>query len=175
MGEALRATLHEIAARPMAYVAELLHFVVLVGAIGLVARRPLTKRLTARRERIIAELTEAERNEHESVAFSDEARAVVTRAEAEARRIVEAAHAEAEREREAGTARAQPEAEHALQVAREAVEREKARVAAETSGRLVTLTTEITRRYLDEFLTEDERRAMTEKVVLESLEEMGRR
>ena len=174
MGEALRAALHEIAARPMAYVAEVLQFIVLVGAIGLIARRPLTKRLAARRERITAELIEAEGDEHQCIALSDEALAVVSRAEEEARGIVVAARAEAEKEREAGTARAQAEAEQALLVAREAVEHEKARVIAESSARLVTLTTEIARRYLDEFLTEDERRSMTEKVVLETLEEMGR-
>ena len=174
MGEALRAALHEVAARPMPYLAEVVHFLVLVGVIGLVAHRPLAKRLAKRRERIAAELAEAERNERECVALGDEARGAEPRAKEDARGIVAAARTQADEERAAGTTRAQAEAEQAIRLAHEAVEREKTKVSAEASERLVALTAEIARRYLDEFLSEDERRAMTERAILESLEEMER-
>jgi F-type H+-transporting ATPase subunit b len=172
--EALRAALREVTARPMSYLAEVVQFLVLAGAIGWAARRPVARRLAARRERIAAELAEAERAEQEFVAMGDEARAAIAKAEEDAPGIVTAARERAEKELATGIALAEAEAEQAIRLACEAVEREKARVAAEASGRLLKLTTEIARRYLDEFLSEGERRSMTERVILESLEEMER-
>ncbi|HUM12736.1 MAG TPA: hypothetical protein VLT82_17440 [Myxococcaceae bacterium] len=174
MGEALRAALHEVTARPLPYLAEVVQFLILVGVIGWAAHRPVAKRLAARREKIAAELAEAERDERAFVLLGEEARAAVAKAEEEAPGILAAARAEAAKERAAGIARAQAEAEEGIRLAGEAVEREKAKVAAEASERLLTLTTEIARRYLDEFLSEDERRSMTEKAILESLEGLER-
>jgi F0F1-type ATP synthase membrane subunit b/b' len=174
MEEALRAALRQVTASPMPFLAEVVQFLVLAGVIGWTARRVVGKRLAARRERIASELAEAELAERECVAMGDEARAAISRAEEEAPGIVAAAREQAERERAAGIAQAEAEAEQAIRLARETVEREKAKVAADAAERLVKLTAETARRYLDEFLSEGERRSMTEKAILDSLEEMER-
>jgi hypothetical protein len=54
------------------------------------------------------------------------------------------------------------------------VESEKERVRREASGRLLQLTTEAARRYLDEMLTETERRTVSQQAILASLQEMER-
>jgi len=56
--------------------------------------------------------------------------------------------------------------------ARQAVETEQGRVAGDLSEQLVTLITLVTRRYIEESLTESERRAVTQKLILASLNEM---
>ena len=174
MEEALRAALRQVTERPVPFLAEVVQFLVLAGLIGLTARRWIGKRLAGRRERIATELAEAELAESECVTMGDEARAAIASAEEEAPGIIVAAREQAERERKAWIAQAEAEADQAIRLARETVEREKAKVAAEASERLVKLTTETARRYLDEFLSEGERRSMTEKVILDSLEEMER-
>ncbi len=172
MLEALRATLGEITARPLPFLAEVAHFLVLAIVIGWVARRPVAKRLAARRERIGAALAEAEQAERAGAALGEEAAAAVASAERAAPALVAAAREQAEKERAEGLVQAEAEAAEALRLARETVEREKAKVEADAVERLVALTTEIARRYLDEFLGEGERRAITEQAILESLERL---
>lgn len=174
MGELFQEALREIAARPAGFGAEVVHFLLLAGAVAWLARRVLGKRLSGRKARIAAELAEAERAEREAATLRGEAEAVMVRAEKEAHGLVESARAQAEKERGAAVGEARADAERTVQQARESVEREKAKVVQETSGRLVRLTTETARRYLDEMLTESERRAITEKAILESLAEMER-
>jgi F0F1-type ATP synthase membrane subunit b/b' len=66
------------------------------------------------------------------------------------------------------------EAEEILAQARQTVEREKERFSRETGARLVQLTAETVLRYIDEMLTESERRALTQKAILASLGQMER-
>lgn len=172
MEESFQEVLREITARPVPFAAEVVQSLLLLGVIGWAGRRSVAKRLADRRARIAAELADAERAERESAVMRDEARAVVERAEREAPGIVRAAEELAEKERETESARTAAEAEQTIQQARQAVERDKQRVVQDASERLIRLTTLTARRYLDEMLTEGERRVLTEKVILESLEEM---
>ncbi len=174
MGAALHEALREIAARPASYAAEVIQFVLLVAVVAWAARRPLAARLARRRERIAAELAGAAESEREAEAMRAEAEGVVPRAEAEARTLVETARAGAEREREAADAEARAEAERVLAHARQSVDAEHQRLLRETSDRLVRLTSEVARRYLEELLTDVERRAVTEKAILDSLRRMER-
>jgi F0F1-type ATP synthase membrane subunit b/b' len=146
----------------------------LVALLSWAVRRLAGKRLERRRAGIAAALAEADRFEREVEDVAAEARAVVVRAAEEGPRIIQAAQEAAEREREAALAAVEAEAARVVRQAREAVLREKASVRQEASERLVRLTTETARRYLDEILTDAERRAMTEKVIAETLEEMER-
>jgi hypothetical protein len=64
------------------------------------------------------------------------------------------------------------EAEAILLQARQAGETEQSRVTSDASEQLVTLITLVTRRYIEEALTESERRAVTQKLILASLNEL---
>ncbi len=77
-------------------------------------------------------------------------------------------------EREAAGAAADAEAERVLAQARQTVEAERGRMLREAAERLVRLTSEVARRYLAEMLTEAERRAATEKAILDGLRRMER-
>jgi ATP synthase F0 subunit b len=174
IGGPLQEILREIAARPLPFAAEVVQFLLLAAVILWAGRRPLGKRLDARRAKIAAQLAEAERSDRECVAMIEEARAVVARAEQEAPRVVEAARERAAAEREAAAAEVEAEASRAVEQARGAVERERERIAQDLSERLVRLTTETARRYLDELLTDSERQALARRAMLESLEELER-
>ena len=174
MGEVLQAALDEIATRPAAFAAEVVQALILVAIVTWAVRRLAGKRLEDRRARVAAALAEAEREEHAADDLAAEARDVVARAEVEAPRIVASARDETEKERAAAIAAVEAEAAQLVQQARQTVEREEGSVRREASERLVRLTTETARRYLDEFLSDAERRAMTEKAILETLEELDR-
>ncbi len=172
METALHEALREIAARPASFAAEIVQFVVLVVVVGWAARRPIAARLAKRRDSIAADLAGALEAEREAEAMTAEAEAVVPRAEAEARAVVEAARERAKIERDAADAAARAEAERVLAQARDTVEAERRRALQEGSERLVRLTSEAARRYLEEMLSEGERRAVTQKAILDSLRRM---
>jgi F0F1-type ATP synthase membrane subunit b/b' len=173
MQELLREVLHEIAAAPARFVAEVVQSVLLLGAIGWVGRRLVGKRLVERRTRIAAELAAAEAAERRWAGIGEEVRAVVAGAQQDAAAVMRAAREQAEGERTAATTQVEREAEQVIAQAREAVEREKNSIARDASDRLVGLTTETVRCYLDEMLTEGQRRDLLQKAILVSLEELG--
>ncbi len=174
MRAVLEAAFEEVAARPWAFAVEVVQALLLVVILAWALRRIAGKRLEGRRAKIVAALEDAEAAERAAVDLAAEASAAVARAEEEAPRVVRTASEEAARERAAATAAFEAEAAALVEQARQTVERETESVRREASERLVRLTTETARRYLDEVLTDSDRRAMTEKVVLESLEELER-
>lgn len=174
MEAALHEALREVAARPASFAAEIVQFVVLVVVVAWAARRPIAARLAKRRDRIAADLAGAAEADREAEGMRAEVEGVVARAEAEARALVEAARARATAERDAADVASRAEAERVLAQARDTVEAERRRVLQEASERLVRLTSETARRYLEEMLTEGERRAVTEKAILDSLRRMER-
>jgi F0F1-type ATP synthase membrane subunit b/b' len=174
MGELIREALHEIAANPARFAAELVQFAVLVALIVSVGREKLGKRLHDRRARIVAEMAEADAAAKESARIRDEARALGERPSEEAPALLRGAEEERERQRKAAIAAMEAEAEEILAQARQTVEREKERFSRETGARLVRLTAETVLRYVDEMLTESERRALTQKAILASLGQMER-
>jgi F0F1-type ATP synthase membrane subunit b/b' len=133
----------------------------------------VAKRLAARRARIAAELEEAEAAERRWAGIREEARAVVAGAEEEAPAILRAARERAGSERAAAGAQIEGEAREIITKARETVEAEKSRVVRETANRLIQLTTETTRRYLDEMLSESERRDLMQRAILAGVDELG--
>jgi F0F1-type ATP synthase membrane subunit b/b' len=173
MGELLREFLHEITGDPTRYLAELVQSLLLLGILGWAGRRSLRQRLDARRTRIVAELTEAEQAERDGSRLEEEARSRAARGREEAPALLHQAEADAEKERKAALDRIEAEAMELVAQARQAVEGDKVRVAREAAGRLVELTAEAARRYLDEMLTEAERRALTQKAILASLGELS--
>jgi F0F1-type ATP synthase membrane subunit b/b' len=173
MGELLREFLHEITAEPARFLAEFVQSLILLAILVRVGRKAARKRLDARRTRIVAELAEAEHAEGDVARLYEEARARVARAREEAPALLRQAEAKAQQEREAAIGQIEAEANELIRQSQQAVERDKARVARDSAGRLIELTTEVTRRYLDEMLTESDRRALTQKAILASLAELG--
>jgi F0F1-type ATP synthase membrane subunit b/b' len=84
-----------------------------------------------------------------------------------------AARERAGSERAAAGAQIEGEAREIITKARETVEAEKSRVVRETANRLIQLTTETTRRYLDEMLSESERRDLMQRAILAGVDELG--
>ncbi|MFZ3063236.1 MAG: ATP synthase F0 subunit B [Actinomycetota bacterium] len=172
MAELFKEVLHEITGKPLIFIVEIIQFAVLIGIFILVVPRIVGKRLKERRERIIAELQEATKAKKEYIEATKEADTIVARAKEEARQIVKAAKENARREREAAVGQAEQEAKDIILQAEQTIETEKNKVINEACEQLVSLVTATTRRFLDEALTESERRALTQKIILSSLEEI---
>jgi F0F1-type ATP synthase membrane subunit b/b' len=168
MGDVIRAVLAEIAAKPDRFIAELVQSVLLIGLIIAFGRPPLRRRLAARQARIAAALDEADAAERETVRLREEA-ATLTAA-----RPAETAAMEPDAERAALDEGIEAEAGQVVAQARETIEREKEAIRRAAADRLVRLTTEVARRYLDEMVGDEERRAATRRAILESLAEVER-
>lgn len=172
MAELFKEVLHEITSKPVIFIAEIIQFAILIGIFIFAVPRIVGKMLKERRERIIAELQEATKAKKEYTEVKKEANAIVAKAKEEARQIVREAQENAKREREAAVVQAEQEAKDIILQAEQTIETEKNKVISEACEQLVSLVTVTSRRFLDEALTESERRALTQKIVLSSLEEI---
>jgi F-type H+-transporting ATPase subunit b len=172
MSELIQETLHEITANPLLFAVEVVQFLILIVIIGFILRRVLGTVLRDRRERIAAEVAKADHADTAYAEAQERAAALVEEAREEARRTIERARSTAQEERRAGLDQAEQDAQTILRQARQTIETEKSRVAGEASEELVTLIIQVIRRFIDEALSESERKAVTQKLVLTSLKEM---
>lgn len=174
MDALLRELIAEVAARPAQFIAEAVQAVLLLGVVAWFGRRWARKRLGERRDRIATELARAGAADKESTDLTEQARSAVAQAGREAPELLRAGQEQAARERAAMIAAVDTEARELVAQATRTVQAEKDRISREASDRLVHLTTEVTRRYLDEMLSESERRTLTQKAILASLGELER-
>jgi F-type H+-transporting ATPase subunit b len=172
MRELIQEALHEISGNPLRFAAEIVQFLVLIVIIRLILRRVLGTVLHLRRERIAAEVDKADHADTAYAEAQQRATALVEEARGEARRTIEQARAAAQEELRAGLDQAEQEAAMILLQARQTIETEKERIASEASEELVTLIIQVTRRFIEEALSESERQAVTQKLMLASLKEM---
>ena len=172
MGELLSDVLRGITAEPARFVAEVVQSTLVLVVLGWAGRRFVRRRLAARRETIAAQLADADAAERESVQLREEAAAAAARATQDSPAIVRTAKEQTDQERQASITRIESEALEVVAQARRSVESDKERVRREAAARLISLTTEAARRYLDEMLTEADRRALTRRAILEALEEI---
>jgi F0F1-type ATP synthase membrane subunit b/b' len=172
MGDLTRELLQEMAARPVAFAAELLQSLLLIGIVVWGGRKYGARRLTERRERIAAELAAAASAERESAKLRAEALAVAANAEPSSAEIVRTARENAARERAMSQSEIDAAARMILDKAHSTVEEEKHHIRRDTADRLVHLTSDIARRYVDEFLSEAERRALTRKAIEAALDRL---
>jgi len=154
------------------FTVEIVQFFLLVLIIRFLLPRIVGTALKERRKRIAAEVEKADQADAAYAKARQQAAALVAAAHAEAQRSIEAARTAAQEERRAGLDGVEQEANAILLQAGQAIETEKGRVASEASEQLVTLITLVIRRFIDESLTESERRAVTQKLILASLKEM---
>jgi F0F1-type ATP synthase membrane subunit b/b' len=172
MGELLRELLQETGARPIAFVAEVIQSVLLIAVAIWAGRKYGARRLAERRERIVAELAAATSAEQESLKLRDEALAVAANATTAGASLVRISQENATREREASKADIDAAARQIVDTARSTLEAERDQIRHDAADRLVRLTSEIARRYVDEFLSESERRALTRKAIEATLDQL---
>ena len=173
MSELIQEVLLEITAKPLLFVVEIVQFLLLVFIVRLILIRVLGTTLKERRERIAADVEKADEADAAYAAAQQQAAALTAGALTEAKRSVEAARTAAQDERRLGLNEAEQEAKAILLQAQQTVETEKGRVAGEASEELVTLITQVVRRFIEETLSESERKAVTQKLILASMKEMA--
>lgn len=173
MEELLQEVLHEITNKPEVFIAEIIQFALLLGIILWLLPRVLGKKLAERQQKVVSEIREAEQIEQEYLQRKREAEEILANAEKEARQILLDAERNAEKERKIALSQIEKEVEEILSRAQQLVEAEEMKVMEETSEQLAGLVAEAIRRYVDEILSETERRSLTERIILSSLEEMG--
>jgi len=173
MSELIREVLREITEKPLLFAVEVVQFVILVVIIRLILIRVAGTPLKERRERIAADVEKADHADAAYAEAQQRAAAIVSETRRDAQRRIEAATTAAQEERRAGLDQAEQEAQKILLQARQTIESEKGRVAGEASEELVTLITQVVRRFMEETLSESERQAVTQKLILASMKEMA--
>jgi len=172
MHELIQEVLRQIAEEPWMFMVEIVQFLLLVLIIRFLLPRVVGSALKERLKRITAAVEKADQADAAYAGVQQQAAALVAAAHAEAQRTIEAARTAAQDEHRVGLEQVEQEANAILLQARQTSETEKIRVAGEASEQLITLVTLVTRRYIEESLTESERRAVTQKLILASLNEM---
>lgn len=178
MHELLLEALHEITANPLTYAIEVVQFgflVFLIYAVGIRFRgKPgmLTNMLTKRRERIVEALQDASSADEEL----DAARRISTQqladARSEARRLVAEARRTAEEEARNVLAAIEDEVAQVRREAEQTIAKERTEMLSGVQEQLVDLVTQATRQMLDEGYTPAEQRALIQKSVMESLDDL---
>jgi F0F1-type ATP synthase membrane subunit b/b' len=172
MEELLREVLSEIASAPVRFGVEVAQSLILLALVVWFGRRLVRRRLDDRKARITSQLAEAETADRDCARIRAEAAAIAAGMHQQARDVIRAASEQARKEREAMVARIEAEAQQMVGQAREAVASDKNRTIRQASDRLIRLTADTARRYLDEVLTESDRRTLIQKAMLESLAEL---
>ncbi len=172
MKELIQDVLHQITGEPLVFTVEVVQFLLLVLIIRFLLFRIVGTALRERRQRIAADIEKADQADATYAKAQQQAAALVTAAREAAQRTIEAARTAAQDEHRIGLDKVEQDANTILLQARQAIEIEKKRVDAEASEQLVALVTLVTRRFIEESLTENERRAVTQKLILASLNEI---
>ncbi len=172
MIEILEEIVREISKHPGLFVLELIQFLLLAGLLVFFIPRYLKKFLNDRKERIIEDLKRSEEAFEEHKIAEEEAKAIITRARENASQIIKEAEIEAQKEMEAIMKQAEEEVKDIIGRTKEAIDNEKRLMFKEMNEQLVSLIAKITRRYIEEALSEDEKRALTQKAIISGLEEI---
>lgn len=172
MEELFKDAIHDITGQPLVFAAEVVQFLLLIVMIRFLLLRTVGKTLKERRERIAVEMEKANRADKEYAEAQKQAASIVAEAHADAQRIIGASLAAANERHRTGLEQAEHEANAIIIESQKTIKNEKDRVVRETSEHLTDLVTLVTRRFIDEALTESERRTLTQKLILTRLKEM---
>ena len=143
--------------------AQVVSFSLVCAVLRALAYKPILKMLAARREQIATGLANAEKIKVELARIEVERRAVLAKADGEGRQLIEDARAAATRLQADETRKAVAMAEQIMVGAREAAERERARMLAEVKrevGRLVVQTSAVV---TGKILTPEDHRRLVEE------------
>ena len=138
-------------------------FAIVCGALYALAYKPILRVLEARRQQIAAGLANAAKIKAELARIESERQAVLTKAGDEGKRLIDEARAAAARVQTEETQKALASAEQILARAREAAERDHARMLAELKHEVGRLVVQTTASVTGKILTADDHRRLAEE------------
>ena len=144
-------------------VAQIVSFGIVCVVLYLLAYKPILRILEARRQQIAIGLANAEKIKAELARIDGERLDVLAKADAEGKRMIEEARFAAARLRAEETRQAIAAAEQILVRAREATERERARMLAEVKHEVGRLVVQTTATVTGKILTADDHRRLAEE------------
>jgi F-type H+-transporting ATPase subunit b len=143
--------------------AQIVSFGIVCILLYLLAYKPILRILEARRQQIASGLANAEKIKAELARIEVERLEVLGKAEAEGKQLIEEARAAAARVQTEETRKAVASAEQMLVRAREATERERARMLAELKREVGRLVVQTTATVTGKVLTPEDHRRLSEE------------
>ena len=143
--------------------AQIVSFGIVCTVLYLLAYKPILKILQARRQQIADGLANAEKIKAELARIEVERRAILTKAGEDGKQLIEEARAAAARVRAEETGKAVAAAEQVLVRAREATDRDRARMLAELRREVGRLVVQTTATVTGKVLTPDDHRRLAEE------------
>ena len=144
-------------------IAQIVSFSIVCVVLYLLAYKPILRMLEARRQQIAAGLANAEKIKAELARIGIERQDVLMKADADGKRLIEEARAAAARVQTEETRKAIAAAEQILVRAREATERDRARMLAELRHEVGRLVVQTTAAVTGKVLTPDDHRRLAEE------------
>lgn len=144
-------------------IAQIISFGIVCAVLYALAYKPILRMLEARRQQIAAGLANAEKIKAELARIEGERRDVLRKADDEGKALIEEARAAAARVRAEETRKAVASAEQILIRAREATERDRARMLAELRHEVGRLVVQTTAAVTAKVLTPDDHRRLAEE------------
>ena len=144
-------------------VAQIISFSIVCAVLYLLAYKPILRILEARRQQIAAGLANAEKIKAELARIEAGRQDVLRKADAEGKALIEEARAAAARVGAEETRKAVAAAEQMVVRAREATERERARMLAEVRHEVGRLVVQTTAAVTGKVLTPDDHRRLAEE------------
>jgi F-type H+-transporting ATPase subunit b len=144
-------------------IAQIISFTIVCVVLYLLAYKPILRMLEARRQQIAAGLANAEKIKAELARIELERQDVLRKADADGKRLIEEARAAAARVEAEETRKAIAAAEQILIRAREATERDRARMLAELRHEVGRLVVQTTAAVTGKVLTPDDHRRLAEE------------
>ncbi len=143
--------------------AQIVSFGIVCAVLYALAYKPILQMLETRRQQIASGLANAEKIRSELARIENERRDVLTRADGEGKQLIEEARAAAARVHAEETRKAIAAAEQVAQRAREAIERDRARMLAELRQEVGRLVVQTTAMVTGKILTPDDHRRLAEE------------
>ena len=143
--------------------AQIVSFGIVCTVLYLLAYKPILKILQARRQQIADGLANAEKIKAELARIEVDRRAILTKAGEDGKQLIEEARAAAARVRAEETGKAIAAAEQVLVRAREATDRDRARMLAELRREVGRLVVQTTATVTGKVLTPDDHRRLAEE------------
>ena len=143
--------------------AQIVSFGIVCTVLYLLAYKPILKILQARRQQIADGLANAEKIKAELARIEVDRRAILTKAGEDGKQLIEEARAAAARVRAEETGKAVAAAEQVLVRAREATDRDRARMLAELRREVGRLVVQTTATVTGKVLTPDDHRRLAEE------------
>ena len=143
--------------------AQIISFGIVCGLLYLLAYKPILQMLEARRQQIASGLANAEKIKAELARIEAARLEVLARAEVEGKQMIDEARAAAARVQAEETRKATDAAEQILTRAREAAERDRARMLAELKQEVGRLVVQTTASVTGKILTPDDHRRLAEE------------